>query len=177
METQLTPARFEGLWLKYFPGDQIAQPQVPAESTDSNTFHIDGHECRAVEVGHSDTYDTMVLYVPSIHLVVAGDVIYGDVHQFFGEANTTEKRKEWLRTLDTFESLNPHTVIAGHKRAGTVDGTFNLQSTREYIFAFEDAVKTSSKWEDLFAKIKNRYPGRINPHAILAGALVAFPAR
>ncbi|KIW62057.1 hypothetical protein PV05_02109 [Exophiala xenobiotica] len=177
METQLTPARFEGLWLKYFPGDQIAQPQVPAESTDSNTFHIDRHECRAVEVGHSDTYDMMVLYVPSIHLVVAGDVVYGDVHQFFGEANTTEKRKEWLRTLDTFESLNPHTVIAGHKRAGTVDGTFNLQSTREYIFAFEDAVKTSSKWEDLFAEIKDRYPGRINLHAILARALVAFPAR
>ena len=177
METQLTPARFEGLWLKYFPGDQIAQPQVPAEPMNSSTFQIDGHECRAVEVGHSDTYDTTVLYVPSIHLVVAGDVVYGDVHQFFGEANTTEKRKEWLRTLDTFESLNPHTVIAGHKRAGTVDGTFNLQSTREYIFAFEDAVKTSSKWEDLFAEIKDRYPGRINLHAILARALVAFPAR
>lgn len=174
MKQQIEPAKFEGTWLKYFPGDQIPQPFVLAEPMDSRTFQLEGHDFHAIEVGHSDTSDTTILHVPSIHLVVAGDVVYGDVHQFFGEANTTEKRREWLRAIETIEALKPHTVVAGHKRPGTVDGVFNLRATREYILAFEEAIKTTSSWEELWERMKELYPGRINPHAILAGAVAAF---
>jgi Metallo-beta-lactamase superfamily len=83
---------------------------------ETDTFAIEGHTFRAIEVGHTDTVDTTVLHVPDIHLVVAGDAVYGDVHQFFGEANTTAKREEWLKAIEKVESLNPHTVVAGHKR-------------------------------------------------------------
>ncbi|PLB53980.1 hypothetical protein P170DRAFT_420765 [Aspergillus steynii IBT 23096] len=120
-------------------------------------------------VDSTDTYNTTILHVPSIKLVVAGDIVYGDVHQFFGEANTTEKRQEWLRTLDKIESLQPHTVIADHKRAGTVDGLFNLDKTRQYILDFEKAVESSSGWEELWTKVQMQY------HAIIRGALAAFP--
>ncbi|GKZ24481.1 hypothetical protein AbraIFM66951_010705 [Aspergillus brasiliensis] len=173
-KTQLAPARFNNVWQRFFPDGQIYQPQeVPAAWPDQS-FHIEGHECQIIEVGHTDTYDTTILHVPSIHLVVAGDAVYGDVHQFFGEANTPEKRREWLGVLDKIESLAPHTVVAGHKRPGTVDGFFNVHTTRAYILAFEEAVKTSSTPEELFAKMNQLFPGRINPHAILAGAAAAF---
>lgn len=174
MEGQIKPEIFEQTWLTLFPGDQIPQPIELAEAMDSPVFELEGHEFRAVEVGHTDTHDTTVLYVPSIRLVVAGDVVYGDVHQYFGEANTMEKRKEWLRALDKIEALDPHTVIAGHKREGTVDGLFNLQKTRQYILDFEDAVQSASNWKELVEDIQRRYPRRINPHAILRGALAAF---
>lgn len=128
-----------------------------------------------LSVGHTDTYNTTMLYVPSIRFVVAGDAAYWDVHQYFGEVNTTEKRREWLRALDTIEALDPHAVIAGHKRAGTVDGMFNLQKTRQYILDFEDAVGSSSNWKELAEDMQRCYPRRINPHAILRGALAAFP--
>ena len=178
MREQLKPAQFDGLWKKYFPGGQIAEQTEFAEALDaSGIFHFEGHEFHAIEVGHTDTYNTTVLHVPSIRLVVAGDAVYGDVHQFFGEATTSEKRKEWLRALDTIERLDPHLVIAGHKRPGTCDGIFNIQSTREYIYFFEEALKSSSGWEELHQKVITRYSGRINPHAALAGALAAFPQK
>ena len=79
-----------------------------------------------------------------------------DVHQFFGEANTAGKRKEWLRALDTIEALDPHTVIAGHKRAGTVDGMFNLHRTRQYILDFEDALAKATNWKEFMADIQKR---------------------
>ncbi|KAE8418139.1 beta-lactamase-like protein [Aspergillus pseudocaelatus] len=138
MKQQTEPAVFEDIWLRFFPGGQIAQPFILAEEMSSPTFMIEGHEFNTVEVGHTDTYDTTVLHVPDIHLVVAEDVVYGDVHQVFGEATTPAKRQEWLRALDKIVSLNPHMVIAGHKRAGTVDGVFNVKATREYILAFDD---------------------------------------
>jgi glyoxylase-like metal-dependent hydrolase (beta-lactamase superfamily II) len=174
MKRELDPIIFEGFWLNNFPGDQIAQPVTLAEPMESSTFRLESHDFHVIEVGHTDTYNSTVLHVPSLHLVVAGDVVYGDVHQFFGEAKTTERRKEWLRALDTIEALEPHTVIAGHKRAGTVDGIFNIRSTREYILAFDDAVRTSTNWEELWLKMKTLYPGRINPNAIMHGAIAAF---
>lgn len=175
MKEQLQPEILQGTWLTLFPGNQIPQPLELAEAMDEPVFKLEGHVFRAIEVGHTDTYNTTVLHVPSIRLVVAGDAVYGDVHQFFGEANTPEKRNEWLRALDTIEALDPHTVIAGHKRAGTVDGLFNLQKTRQYILDFEDAVRSASSWKELVADIQRRYPNRINPHAILRGALAAIP--
>ncbi|CBF78835.1 uncharacterized protein ANIA_11550 [Aspergillus nidulans FGSC A4] len=44
--------------------------------------------------------------IPPLRLVVAGDAVYGDVHQYFGEATTVEKRKEWLRVLDRSRPWN-----------------------------------------------------------------------
>lgn len=175
MHDQLVPEIFEGLWKTLFPNGQITSNPEIAEPLSSPTFQIENHEFHAIEVGHTDTYNTTVLHIPSINLIVAGDVVYGDVHQFFGEANTTEKRKEWLRALDIIESLQPHTVIAGHKRAGTVDGLFNLYKTRQYILDFERVVKESAGWEEVWKKMQTLYPNRINSHAILKGAFAAFP--
>lgn len=174
MQEQLKPEIFDGLWRTLFPGDQIHPNPELATVLDPPTFQLEGNVFQVVEVGHTDTYNTTVLHVPSIRLVVPGDSVYGDVHQFFGEADTTEKRQEWLRALDTIEALDPHTVIAGHKRTGTVDGLFNLQKTRNYILDFEKAVESSSDWKELFEKMKTLYPNRINPHAILRGAVAAF---
>ncbi|KAL4960393.1 beta-lactamase-like protein, partial [Aspergillus stella-maris] len=82
-----------------------------------------------IEVGHTDTLDTTVLRRAPV---------------FFGEADTPAKRGEWLLALDTIENLRPEVVVAGHKRAGTVDGVFNVRGTREYILAFECAVRTAA---------------------------------
>jgi hypothetical protein len=80
-----------------------------AEATSPSTFELEGHEFHVVEVGHMDTFNSTVLHVPSIRLVVEADAIYGDVHQYLGEANTTTKREEWLRGLGTIEALDPQT--------------------------------------------------------------------
>jgi glyoxylase-like metal-dependent hydrolase (beta-lactamase superfamily II) len=171
---QLSSGIMDEIWLRFFPNGQIYQPQKPAEAWPTDTFSIEGHELRVIEVGHTDTHDSTILHVPDLFLVVAGDVVYGDVHQFFGEANTTAKRKEWLKALDIIESLNPHIVIAGHKKAGAVDGAFTVTTTREYILAFEKALTEASNPAELYKKMQELFPSRLNPHAILAGASAAF---
>lgn len=76
--------------------------------------------------------------------------------------------------MNYIESLDPHLVVAGHKRPGTCDGLFNVQSTREYIKYFEEALAASSSADELYDKIVARFPGRVNPHAVLNGANAAF---
>lgn len=174
MKTELAPDTFQNTWLKFFPDGQIYEPAELAEVMETDTFELEGHIFRAVEIGHTDTHDTTVLHVPDLHLVVAGDAVYGDVHQYFAEANTTAKREEWIRAIEKIESLNPHTVVAGHKREGSVDGIYNLQATKEYIWAFESATKSSKNPKELWKRMQELYPNRINPHAILAGAVAAY---
>ncbi|KAF7618747.1 hypothetical protein AFLA_000395 [Aspergillus flavus NRRL3357] len=154
---QLEPEKFIDIWTRFFPG-QIYQPQKTAEPWPSDTFTMEGHEFRIIEVGHTDTLDSTALYTPDIHLVVAGDIV---------------KRREWLRALDTIESLKPHIVVAGHKRAGVVDGVFKIESTRQHNLAFEEAITTTSSPEKLYRRMQELFPSRINPHAILAGAKAA----
>jgi hypothetical protein len=77
------------------------------------------------------------LHVPDLHLVVAGDVVYGDVHQYLIEANTKAKRGEWIKAIELVERLNPHTVILRHRRPGVVDGVHYLKSSKQYILDFQ----------------------------------------
>ena len=66
-----------------FP-NQIPDKLVIADELKGNKIELEGLDLIAVEVGHSDTDHTTCLNVPSIGLVVAGDVAYNDVHQYLG---------------------------------------------------------------------------------------------
>jgi glyoxylase-like metal-dependent hydrolase (beta-lactamase superfamily II) len=115
MRKQTSPQVMAGLWNKRFPG-QIPKNIVFPDQLDGNTLSLEGHELIVVDVGHTDTDDSTCLYVPSIDLVVAGDLTYNDVHQYFAETLTHDKRMEWVAALDKIEALKPSAVIAGHKR-------------------------------------------------------------
>jgi glyoxylase-like metal-dependent hydrolase (beta-lactamase superfamily II) len=60
---------------RMFPG-QVPTKLVGPEPYEQDTFTLEGHELRIIEQGHTDSPDTTSLYVPSIGLIVAGDVVY-----------------------------------------------------------------------------------------------------
>ncbi|KAL5343825.1 beta-lactamase-like protein [Aspergillus crustosus] len=118
----------------------IAEYQtIPEPLPPNGEFEIDGHRCIGVDAPHSDTEATSFLHVPSLRLVVCGDIVYGDCYQHLGEASTAEKRKKWLQSLDQIEALDPHIVIPGHKRG----------ATRKYILAFEEELGSGKSVEEL----------------------------
>src|SRR5208282_5345905 len=105
MHQQASPEFIAKFWNVRFPG-QIPDRLVIADELKGNVIDLEGRDLVVVEVGHSDTDDTTCLHVPSIGLVVAGDVAYNDVHLHLGESNT-QTRREWIFALDKIESLNP----------------------------------------------------------------------
>ncbi|KAF7537281.1 hypothetical protein G7054_g3814 [Neopestalotiopsis clavispora] len=177
MRQQLEPQWWNDAWLKFFPGDQIATPVELATPWPSDAFYIDGQVLKIFEVGHTDTHDSTFVHVPELELVVAGDTVYGDVHQYFGEADTPSKRQEWLRAIDKIESLHPKIVIAGHKRPGSVDGSYYLEATKAYIKDFEKVSMKAETVKDIVKDMVQLYPDRLNHHAILAGAATAIEAK
>ncbi len=102
----------------------LAEP-VPAQG-----FRLEGNPVVAVETGHTDTDKTSVLHVPSIGLVVAGDVACNGVHQYILEGGGL---REWLRALDRVAGLHPRAVVAGHKNKDRPDDPAILDETRQYL--------------------------------------------
>ncbi|RAO73261.1 uncharacterized protein BHQ10_009273 [Talaromyces amestolkiae] len=151
-------------WQGWFSNGQIlAEKQsVPESLPQTGEFFLDGHSLFGIDVSHSDTDASSFLHVPDLDLVVAGDIVYGDCHQFLAEANTPEKRRYWLDALDQIAALKPSIVVPGHKRASQVDGPYLIDRTREYIQTFERELERLRDADQLEQSLKELYPQRWN---------------
>jgi glyoxylase-like metal-dependent hydrolase (beta-lactamase superfamily II) len=165
MRQHASPEILEKVWKVAFPG-QISERLVIAEELKGNVIVLEGHELVSVELGHTDTDYTTCLNVPSIGLVIAGDAAYNDVHLYLVESNA-KSRQEWITALDKIESLNPHTVIAAHKRPGNEDNPRIIQETRQYIRDFDRIAQMTTTAQELYDKMLELYPNRVNPGWVL----------
>ncbi|KAJ9156321.1 Metallo-beta-lactamase protein [Pleurostoma richardsiae] len=148
-------------WHGMYPNGQIPDGQIiPEPLPENGEFSIDGESVFGIDVPYSDTQASSFLYAPSLKLVVAGDIVYGDYHQFLGEANTVEKRKLWLAALDQISALEPDIVVPGHKRSSQVDGAYLIDFTRAYILTFEHELEKLKDSDKLEEAMKRRYPNR-----------------
>jgi glyoxylase-like metal-dependent hydrolase (beta-lactamase superfamily II) len=161
MRQNASPEMLAKIWKAAFPG-QIPDRLVIAEEIKGNTIDLEGQELVVVELGHTDTDHTTCLNVPSIGLVVAGDAAYNDVHLYLAESNP-QKRQEWIAALNKIESLNPRAVIAAHKRPENDDDPRIIEETRQYIRDFDRLVEKTTTAEELYDKMLELYPNRVNP--------------
>jgi glyoxylase-like metal-dependent hydrolase (beta-lactamase superfamily II) len=142
----------EGSW----PG-QLATKLVTAEPYENGTFTLEGHEFRIIEQGRTDCPHSTSLYVPSIDLVVAGDVVYNQCHMYVGDT-TPESRANWVAALDRLAALKPATVVAGHKKPGVPDSPSAIEDTKRYLLDFDRLQKTAASDEELFNQMTALYP-------------------
>jgi len=161
MRENASPEVLGKFWKAAFP-DQIPDKLVFAEELKGNVIDLEGNELVAVELGHTDTDYTTCFNVPSIGLVVAGDAAYNDVHLYLAESNA-QKRREWISALDRIESLNPRTVVAAHKRPENDDDPRIIEQTRQYIRDFDRLAETTTTSQELYDKMLELYPKRVNP--------------
>jgi glyoxylase-like metal-dependent hydrolase (beta-lactamase superfamily II) len=173
MRRQIAKDSFARFWEPLFPG-QIEPDVAVAEPLEGSTFELEGNELVAVEVGHSDTDDTTVLHVPSIGLVVAGDVAYNDVHQYLAESDHVGRLK-WIDALDRVEALQPRFVVAGHKRPGRADDPRIIEQTRQYLRDFDRVAESSTTARELYDQVLALYPNRLNPGALWLSAQTLKP--
>jgi glyoxylase-like metal-dependent hydrolase (beta-lactamase superfamily II) len=169
MRKQMSPQVMAGLWNKRFPG-LIPENIVLPEQLKGDTLPLEGYELVVIDAGHTDIDDSTCLYVPSIGLVVAGDLAYNDVHQYFAESLTHQKRMEWIAALDKVETLKPRVVVAGHKRETNSDGPNIIDETRQYIRDFDRLVDNTSSTKELYDAMLALYPDRLNRGALWGSA-------
>ena len=122
---------------------------------------MEGRNLIPVDTGFTDTADTTSLHVPSIGLIVAGDVVYNGIHPFQAET-TPQSRLEWITALDKLEALEPRAVIAGHKVPDNDDDPQIIAQTRQYLRDFIRLDQTTNTPCELFDAMIALYPDTVN---------------
>src|SRR6202140_5668590 len=154
MQMSFTPV-VERLARRLFPG-QVATKLVPPEPYEHDTFTLEGHELRIIKQGRTDSPDSTSLYVPSIGLIAAGDVVYNQCRVYAGDT-TPESRKNWMAALDRMLALNQVLVVAGHKSTGATDSPSTIQDTKRYLQDFDRLQKTATSNKELLDKMTALY--------------------
>jgi glyoxylase-like metal-dependent hydrolase (beta-lactamase superfamily II) len=167
MRQQAGPSR-EQLFDRIFLG-QIPETPMLAEPVPAQGFRLEGNPVEAVETGHTDTDKTSVLHVPSIGLVVAGDVAYNGVHQYILEGGGGGLH-EWLRALDRVAALHPRAVVAGHKNKNRPDDPAILDETRQYLQDVIRLLDDKPTAREFYDQMTGLYPDRLNPGVVWLGA-------
>jgi glyoxylase-like metal-dependent hydrolase (beta-lactamase superfamily II) len=159
MHQQGTEGR-AAMWDVDFPG-LIPPSPVGYQPIPDDGIDLEGHRLLAVEVGHTDTDDTTVLHVPSIGLVVAGDVVYNGVHQYLLES-TDGGIESWLTALDKVAALQPRAVVASHKNKDLPDDPAILEQTRAYLLDAQRLISENLTPREYFDQMIALYPDRLN---------------
>lgn len=170
---QVAPEVFAAVWDPMFPG-QIAQPPVLPEVLDGDVIVLEGHRLEVVEAGFTDTAGTTSVWVPDLRLVVAGDVVYEDTHQYLLET-TPETRQEWVAAVTRLQRLDPLAVVAGHKNPEHPDSPAAMAATVAYLRDFDELAAGATDAGELFGAMLQRYPRRINPGILWMSASSQIP--
>ncbi|MFG1762394.1 MBL fold metallo-hydrolase [Micromonospora parva] len=168
MHQQATVGRQE-VFDKVFPG-LIPESPVDAIPVPPGGILLEGNVAQPVETGHTDGDQTTVLHVPSIGLVVAGDVVYNGVHQYLLETVNGGLR-EWLKALERVEALAPRAVVASHKNRNRPDDPSSIDETRRYLLNVERLLAEKSTALEFFDAMMELYPDWVNPGPLWYGAL------
>lgn len=141
---------------KCWPG-QLPTKITHAEPYEADVFTLEGHEIRIIEQGQTDAVDSTSLHVPSIDLVVCGDVLYNQCHMYVGES-TPESRANWIAALDRLAVLNPKVAVAGHKKPGAPDVPAAIEESKRYLTDFGRLQESTSSERELYDAMTELYP-------------------
>lgn len=164
-------------WSAMF-GDGAVKATALPEPMDGDTIELEGTEMRVIEVGQADIYPSTVVHIPAIDLVVAGDVVYNQVHVMLGLTGPDEWQK-WIESVDKVEQLHPTSIVAGHKKpdASDAEAEAMLGSTRSYISDFAELSQTTKDADELVTGMLAKYETFANPWTLEFSAQAWFGRR
>lgn len=130
-----------------------ARTLVP-EPLQDNLLQLEGQ--RIEVVGHDPQHTS--LWLPGIKAVVGGVLTSANIHLWVADAQSLEARRNWLKSLDELEALQPATLIPGHYLGEAAMNLDDLRFTRDYLLALQEELPNAKDSDALIAAMKARYP-------------------
>lgn len=148
-------------------------PVMPGELK-GNSLDLEGNKIEIVGDLQGDEKDNSYVWVPSLELVVCGDIVYNGVYPWTLETSPAE-RKDWIATVEKLEKLNPKVVVAGHKNPALPDDVSAFKFMKDYLDYFDKAAASAPNAEAFKVTIKKAYPGLKVPVILELAAGAVFP--
>jgi glyoxylase-like metal-dependent hydrolase (beta-lactamase superfamily II) len=151
-------------------GSDAASHVVAISKYDANFIEFDDSTIQILKNVQGDTDANTMLWLPGQRTLIAGDVLFNDLHVYTAETDMTA-RKRWLGSLRTIRELKPAAVIPGHSKVGApIDATSAVDFTERYLLIFEEQLTKAKTSDDLVKAMTKQFPSADLLLAIERGA-------
>lgn len=151
-------------------GSEAASRVVPISKYNENFILFDNARIEIMKGIQGDTNENSMLWLPSQKTLIAGDVVFSDMHVYTAETDMGA-RARWLSSLKTIRELKPAVVIPGHSKSGApLDATSAVNFTERYLLVFDEELTKAKDPDDLIAAMKEQFPSADLVLAIERGA-------
>ena len=103
-------------------------------------------------VGPAHTPEDLVVWVPKLGLLFAGDLVFRGRIPFVGQADS----KQWIKSLGTALNFKPRLIVPGHGPVST-EPMKDLELTRDYLeylrTSLAPAARNLEPFDEAYAKI------------------------
>lgn len=132
------------------------KPVVP-RALEGNTLKLEG---QTIEIRGTTGLlaHRPYVWIPAIKAIVGNIAVFGNMHVWTADAQTTAERAAWVAQLDEMSALKPELVVPGHMSAGTKVDASAITFTKGYLQIFEKNLASSKDSAGLIAAMKQSYP-------------------
>jgi glyoxylase-like metal-dependent hydrolase (beta-lactamase superfamily II) len=156
-------------WQKIL-GSAASSRVVAISKFDGNFIEFENSKIEVLKQIRGDTDENTMLWIPGQRILIAGDVLFNDMHVYTAETDS-KARGEWLNSLIKIRELNPAVVIPGHSKVGApLDSSTAVNFTENYLLVFEEQLKTAKDADHLVNTMKEKFPSADLLLAIERGA-------
>jgi len=144
-------------WKKIL-GSGATSKVVATEKFDGNFIKFEGTKIEVLKNIRGDTDENTMLWIPEQRILIAGDVLFNNMHVYTAEADG-KARGKWLNSLQKIRELKPSVVIPGHSKVGApLDASTAVDFTENYLLAFEEELKKAKDPDSFINTMKERFP-------------------
>jgi glyoxylase-like metal-dependent hydrolase (beta-lactamase superfamily II) len=139
-------------------GSDAASHVVAIEKFDGNFVEFEGSKIEILKNIQGDTDENTMLWIPGQRILIAGDVLFNDMHVYTAETDS-KAREKWLNSLQKIRELKPSVAIPGHSKVGApLDAITAVDFTENYLLVFEKELKTAKDPDSFITTMKERFP-------------------
>src|SRR3989454_1238183 len=143
---------------------------VAIEKLDGNFIKFESSKIEVLKNIQGDTDENTMLWIPEQRILIAGDVVFNNMHLYTAETDS-KARGKWLNSINKIRELKPLVVIPGHSKVGApLDATTAVDFTENYLLVFEEELKKAKDPDSLINTMKERFPSADLLLAIERGA-------
>ena len=156
-------------WKKIL-GSGATSHVVAIENFDGKFIKFESSKIEVLKNIQGDTDENTMLWIPGQRILIAGDVVFNDMHVYTAETDS-KARGKWLNLLREIRKLKPSVVIPGHSKVGAPpDANTAVDFTETYLLAFEEELRKAKDPDSLINAMKGRFPSADFPLALERGA-------
>jgi glyoxylase-like metal-dependent hydrolase (beta-lactamase superfamily II) len=144
-------------WKKIL-GSGATTSVVAIEEFDGNFIEFENSKIELLQDVQGDTDENTMLWIPGQRILIAGDVLFNNVHVYTAETDSKARRK-WLSSINKIRELKPSVVIPGHSKVGApLDASSAVDFTENYLLVFEEELKKAKDPDSMIDAMKERFP-------------------